>query len=143
MKNLMLLASADGKKDQLNEILNLVFNADADSIKYLKSFAQMLSMSVNHIEQFSERINVDIKRTNLLKRALQEITDDEIDDLRGFSEFSATATASGNIASDCIPTGYSPITVKYLDKSDYELGEFNYVFCLIIVLIFFLQDSRE
>jgi len=117
MKNFMLLASADRNKDKLNDILNLVFNADEDSIKYLRAFSQMLSMSVSHIEQFSEKINVDMKRTRLLKRALHEMTTEEIDDLRGFSDFSERAPASG---SGRTSTGYSPLNVNYLDSSDDE-----------------------
>lgn len=104
------LAHATEQHDKFRSVLETVFKADNISIAYLKNFAQILSMSISHVERFSERVNVKHKQTRLLKRALNEIIDDAESGIHEFSDFS-DRPRSGN---------YSPMNMDFLASSDDE-----------------------
>lgn len=111
-RNLMFLANKLTEYEQLRSVLGLVFNANEETIKFLETFAQTLCMSIAHVKQFSEAVNIDLRRSKLLRRALNEITSDEINNMR--DDFSDLFDGS--------PHADSPLNMDYLNNSDNESG---------------------
>ena len=73
----MILANATQKQKAFEAFLALALESDRRSIEYLSTFHSVLGMALQHSKMFSERVNVDMKRTRLLKRALNEIVDED------------------------------------------------------------------
>lgn len=109
--NQMFLAHAIELYDNFRKILESVFEADSSSISYLKTFSEVLTMSISHVEYFYERVNVKHKQTRLLKRALDEIIDKAESSILECSDFS-----------DRPRTGqaYSPLNINFLGSSNNE-----------------------
>lgn len=63
LKEQMILCNASQKHKVFESVLQLVFEADKNSIEYLTTFHQVLGMSLKHTKLFSERVNVNMKRT--------------------------------------------------------------------------------
>lgn len=104
----MILAGASGKHRVFEDVLQLAFQADGLSIDYLSSFHTVLGMALQHSKMFSERVNVDLKRTRLLSAALSQVVDAEISAMNDFG----SRRARDNVS-------YSPTDV-FLGNSEDE-----------------------
>jgi hypothetical protein len=69
------LANASQNCKSLEVLLAQVFESDMASIEYLTTFHTVFGMALRHTKMFSEQVNVNIKRTRLLTRALHEIVE--------------------------------------------------------------------
>jgi hypothetical protein len=87
LKEQMILANATQKHKAFEAVLKLVFEADRTSIEYLNTFHSVLGVALQHTSLYSERVNVDMKRTRLLKRALYELVDEDTERMHEFSDF--------------------------------------------------------
>ena len=114
LKEQMILANATQKHKAFEAVLALVFESDRRSIEYLSTFHSVLGMALQHFKMFSERVNVDMKRTRLLKRALNEIVDEDNSRMHEFSDFSEKRPRSAGSP--------SPVNV-FLGSSDDERTE--------------------
>lgn len=111
----MILANATQQEHKTFEtVLTLFFESDSKSIQYLSTFHSVLGMALLHTKMFSERVNVDIKRTRLLKIALNEIVDQ--DNNRG-DEFSGLSSKRSRSASSP-----DPVNVFLCESEDESAG---------------------
>lgn len=76
LKDQMILGNADQKYKALESVLDLALESDGRSIEYFSTFHSILGMALQYSKLFSERVNVDMKHTKLLKRALNEIVEE-------------------------------------------------------------------
>jgi hypothetical protein len=114
LKELMILANATQKHKAFEAVLQLVFECDRNSHEYLTAFHSVLGMALHHSKMYSERVNVDMKRTRLLKRALNEIVEEAESRMHEFSDFSDKRCRSASSP--------NPVNV-YLGNSDDERAE--------------------
>lgn len=95
-------------------VLALVFEADSNAIECLSTFHSVFGLALQHSKMFSERVNVDLKRTRLLQRALNEMLDEDNSRMHVFANISEKRSRS--------VSSPNPITV-FLGSSDDEHDE--------------------
>lgn len=74
----MVLANAAQEHKAFEAVLALFAESDRNSIEYLTTFHTLLGIALQHSKMISEGVKVDVERTRLLKRALNEIVDEDI-----------------------------------------------------------------
>jgi hypothetical protein len=117
LKEQMILANATQKHKEFEAVLALVFESDIRSIEYLSTFHSVLGMALEYSKMFSERVNVNMKRGERLKRALSEIVDEDNSRMDEFSVFSEKRSCSAGFACFVFPTN------EFLGGSDDERTE--------------------
>lgn len=107
LKEQMIQANSTQTFLELDAVLQQAVESDRSSFDYLSTFHSALGMALKYSKTYSELVNVDVKRTVLLKRTLNEMVDETNRTMQDLSDFSQKRSCPSHNTNNFVNVGDS------------------------------------